>query len=500
MGTIQIQNLNFHYPDMATAIFKNTTLKLDASWKLGLIGRNGRGKTTLLRLLLGQLTYDGQIITDQVFTYFPQKVIDTSLPFMTILQTDGQIDLGEEWQVERECELLAADPEILYRPYRTLSPGEQTKVGLAALFADNTHFQLIDEPTNHLDQSGREIVAKYLQKKQGFIVISHDRLFLNQVIDHTLAIERAQITVQQGNYSTWQQAKKEQEQFEQRTEHKLRHDIKRLEQTSAQKKQWSKQAERGKYVSHKSEEHANLDRGFVGHRAAKVMKRSLAIQKRSTAAVKAKKQLLQNVEETDELPLNYQPERTKQALLTIEQLVVKQQQPLNQPLTFSISPGERLVLSGANGTGKSTILKAILGEQRLIASGNVNLATSHYSYLAQRFSELTGSLSEFAAEKQVDLTQLLTVLRKLGFERQLFSKRIEQFSMGQKRKVALARSLCEPAELYVWDEPLNYLDVLTREQIQQLVLDYQPAMLLVDHDRMFTAAVATQKIELKSIS
>ncbi|WP_237051148.1 SIS domain-containing protein [Loigolactobacillus backii] len=97
MGTIQIQNLNFHYPDMATAIFKNTTLKLDASWKLGLIGRNGRGKTTLLRLLLGQLTYDGQIITDQVFTYFPQKVIDTSLPFMTILQTDGQIDLGEEW-------------------------------------------------------------------------------------------------------------------------------------------------------------------------------------------------------------------------------------------------------------------------------------------------------------------------------------------------------------------------------------------------------------------
>lgn len=169
---------------------------------------------------------------------------------------------------------------------------------------------------------------------------------------------------------------------------------------------------------------------------------------------------------------------------------------LNLPVSFELKNDDRIVLQGPNGVGKSTLIAAILGNQGLRTAGTVNLRSGlKVSYLPQAFDELSGDLASFAQAKAVDLQDLLTTLRKLGFERELFTQRIEQMSMGQKRKVALARALCEPANLYIWDEPLNYLDVITREQIQQLILRERPAMLIIDHDREFVRQVNTQIVE-----
>ena len=157
------------------------------------------------------------------------------------------------------------------------------------------------------------------------------------------------------------------------------------------------------------------------------------------------------------------------------------------------------MLQGPNGVGKSTLIAAILGNPELRTTGSVNLRNGlKVSYLPQAFDALSGDLASFAQAKGVELQDLLATLRKLGFEREMFTQRIEQMSMGQKRKVALARALCESAHLYIWDEPLNYLDVITREQIQQLILRVRPPMLLIDHDREFVRQVNTKLLEVKT--
>lgn len=161
---------------------------MDTNWKLGLIGRNGRGKTTLLRLLQKQLDYQGEILHQVDFVYFPQTVAEEQQLTYYVLQ---EVTSFEQWELERELTLLNVDPEVLWRPFSSLSGGEKTKVLLGLLFIEENAFPLIDEPTNHLDLAGRQQVAEYLKKKKhGFILVSHDRAFVDEVVDHILAIEK----------------------------------------------------------------------------------------------------------------------------------------------------------------------------------------------------------------------------------------------------------------------------------------------------------------------
>ena len=186
MSKIEIKQLTFGYDNQTTLLFDHATLNFDTTWKLGLIGRNGRGKTTLLTILQNKLAFQGQIKHQQEFLYFPQKVTEKERLTYYVLVDIADFEL---WEIERELNLMETDVEILWRPFNTLSGGEKTKVLLALLFIDDQHFPLIDEPTNHLDVVGRKQVANYLKKKnQGFIVVSHDRGFIDEVVDHVLAI------------------------------------------------------------------------------------------------------------------------------------------------------------------------------------------------------------------------------------------------------------------------------------------------------------------------
>ena len=188
MGTIQIENVNFKYDQMVENLFDSLNLKIDESWKLGLIGRNGRGKTTLLKLLMGQLDYSGKVVSNLNFYYYPQTVVDKDVPTIEVVKNLAHLEDYDLWKIEIELDKLQVDPEVLQQEFSTLSPGERTKILLAILFIDESGFQLIDEPTNHLDIEGRKIVSDYLKSKKGFIVISHDKSFLNPVIDHVISI------------------------------------------------------------------------------------------------------------------------------------------------------------------------------------------------------------------------------------------------------------------------------------------------------------------------
>ncbi|EEI24419.1 ribosomal protection-like ABC-F family protein [Lentilactobacillus hilgardii] len=500
MGTIQIKNLSFRYDGMVNHIFDQFSLSIDESWKLGLIGRNGRGKTTFLNLLLGKYPYHGEIQSNLRFNYFPQPITDFTKNVVDVLMDVSGLNESEVWKIQLEMDQLGLTDDLLSRPFSTLSPGEQTKALLAAMFTDKETFQLIDEPTNHLDIAGRQVVASYLKSKRGFIVVSHDRYFIDQVIDHVLSIDRAKIQLFDGNYDTWQREFDRENLSEKNEKAHLQTEIKRLSATASQVKQWAGNAENKKSKkAYGGQSNVNLDKGFLGHKAAKVMKRSKSTLKRTESAIDEKKSLLRNIDDVVPLTLNYKQPHQDHILLLNDFQVQRNHNILNEPITFDLTKDQRLVFEGPNGFGKTTMIKAILGEKRLIARGSSSFSkTVKVSYLTQEFETLSGSIEAYAKHHDVELPVSLNMLKKLGFERSAFTEDLSELSMGQKRKVSLARSLCEPANFYIWDEPLNYLDVITRRQIQKLILKVKPTMLLIDHDRDFVDAIATEPpIELK---
>ncbi|MBW1604941.1 ABC-F family ATP-binding cassette domain-containing protein [Lactobacillus sp. Sy-1] len=483
---------------MTSNIFDRFNLNIDESWKLGLIGRNGRGKTTFLNLLLGKFSYHGEIQSSVNFKYFPQKVVNpTQLTRDVLMQLAG---VGEEsfWQVEIEMDKLKIAEKVLDQPFDTLSPGERTKALLAVMFIDENAFQLIDEPTNHLDIDGRAMVANYLQGKQGFIVVSHDRAFIDQIIDHVLSIDRAKVQLFNGNFATWQKQYDRQNAAELEKQSQIKADVKKLTASANRVKQWADHAEGKKNAkNYRGQKNMDLDKGFLSHKAAKIMNRNHSTLNQIDDAIDEKQGLLRNIDKMPDLSLNYVKPH-QEHLLAVDQLqVARNQRKLNQPFSFDLKRGDRLVLEGANGLGKTTILKAILGQANLIESGRINLnQVIRISYLTQNFAGLSGQIEDYAFGYRIELSSIINMLRKLGFERAAFKEDIANMSMGQKRKVALARSLCEQANLYIWDEPLNYLDVITRQQIQDLILRIQPTMLIIDHDLDFIKAVQTNVVEL----
>ncbi len=156
MSMIRVENLTFSYPSSYDNIFENASFQIDTDWKLGFVGRNGRGKTTLLNLLLGKYEYGGKIISSVQFDYFPYPVSDKMRMTEDILQEICPI--AEEWELMRELSYLDVHADVLRRPFETLFNGEQIKVLLAALFLNDGHFMLIDEPTNHLDADARQTI------------------------------------------------------------------------------------------------------------------------------------------------------------------------------------------------------------------------------------------------------------------------------------------------------------------------------------------------------
>ena len=299
MSLIQFTNVSFTYDGSYDPVFEHLTLQLDSSWKLGLIGRNGRGKTTLLRLLMGQLEPSGSISSPVPCAYFPYPVTDPHRDALRVAEDVVQ-DL-QLWQLERELGRLAVDPAVLERPFDTLSNGERTKLLLAALFLNEEQYPLIDEPTNHLDLPARHLVGDYLRSKRGFLLVSHDRAFLDRAVDHVLSLGRSSVELQSGNYSSWQLNRDRQDAFELARNQRLKKEIKRLDEAVRRTASWSDKIEKSKTGAESSS--AVKDRGYIGHQAARMMKRSKSIENRRQSALDETASLLRDIEQADALKL-----------------------------------------------------------------------------------------------------------------------------------------------------------------------------------------------------
>ncbi len=486
MSMIQVENLSFSYPTSYDNIFENVNFQIDTDWKLGFIGRNGRGKTTFLNLLLGKYEYRGKIRSMVEFDYFPYPVCDKNQVTEDIL-----LEIcphAQTWELLRELSYLEVREDVLGRPFSSLSNGEQTKALLAALFLNDEHFLLIDEPTNHLDMNARKAVSTYLKGKKGFILVSHDRCFLDGCIDHVLSINRSNIEVQRGNFSTWFANFQRQQDFEFSKDMKLKKIIDNLHQATQQTSDWSNRVEKSKYGNNP------VDRGYIGHKSAKMMKRSKSIEARRQRTIEEKSSLLKNLEIAEELKLSPLPYFSNLLATFCEVAPIFHGREICPPISFEITRGERIVFDGKNGSGKTSLLKLLVG-QPIEHRGTLTIGSRLVlSYVPQDTSTLKGFLSDFAESYHIDESLFKTILRKMDFSRIQFEKKIEDLSAGQKKKILIAKSLCERAHLYVWDEPLNYIDLYSRMQIENLIKEFSPTMVFVEHDVAFRKAIATKTI------
>lgn len=492
MSLIQVKNLTFAYDGSYDNIFEDVSFQIDTDWKLGFTGRNGRGKTTFLNLLLGKYEYRGQISASVGFEYFPFPVANPE--DLTLFVMEGIVPEAAEWEIKRELSLLKMSEDALYRPFESLSNGEQTKALLAALFLKENSFLLIDEPTNHLDVHARKLVSDYLRTKRGFILVSHDRAFLDNCIDHVLSINRADIDIQKGNFSDWQENKRREDEFELAENDKLKKDIKRLSEAAKRTSDWSDAVEKTKNGTRVGG--LRPDKGYIGHKAAKMMKRSKAAEHRQQAAIEEREGLLKNVESAESLKIPQLAYHQERLVELAGVSIFYGEKTVCENVGFSVERGERIALSGPNGSGKSSILKLICGED-LTYTGTLRKGSQlKISYVSQDTSHLKGDLSDYAAAHGIDESLFKAILRKLDFARVQFEKDIASYSGGQKKKVLIARSLCEGAHLYIWDEPLNFIDVLSRMQIEDLLLAHAPTILFVEHDSEFCRRIATKVVEL----
>ena len=508
MAQISVNNLTFYYDGSFDNVFEQVSFSIDTNWNLGFIGRNGKGKTTFLNLLLGKYEYQGSIHTTAVFDYFPYQLSEEQMQASAAEFMEDLKPGCESWRVICELAGLGESAEILYRPFETLSPGERTKVLLAILFSGENDFLLIDEPTNHLDRDARESVKTYLASKRGFILVSHDRDLLDACIDHCLVLNRKTIEVQSGNFSSWWENKQKKDQFAIAENEKHLKEIRKLKQASRQVSAWADQSERTKIGFDPVKEHDRSigTRAYIGAKTKKMQSRVKQMEKRIDREIEEREDLLQDLEEPVDLKL-IQLTHHKTTLVHGKEYGLQYpgaSAPVFGGLSFSIQRGDRIALSGKNGCGKSTLIKRILQkngvspEEFFVSeNGSCELASGLViSYVGQDSTGLKGDITEFCLKHGLDRSLFCTILRQLDFERAQFFKRMEDYSEGQKKKVLLAASLLTPAHLYIWDEPLNYIDIFSRMQIEKLLLEYQPTMLFVEHDVRFREKIATKTIEL----
>ncbi|MGN6710062.1 ribosomal protection-like ABC-F family protein [Anaerocolumna jejuensis] len=505
MSQIRINEMSFSYKTFYEPIFQKVTLNLETDWRLGLIGRNGRGKTTFLKLLHGELLPDsGKISLDTGTELFPYeskviypltmdvikenigglRTLEDNLEDMEALGRYLELDgFSMESSIRKEMYRMKLSEELLTRDFSLLSEGEKTKVLLIALFLRKDTYLLLDEPTNHLDIRGKKDVAEYLRRKKGFLVVSHDRSFLDEVVDHILAINKSDITIEQGNFTTWKENKDLKDEFEARAGERLSREVRQLERHAKESRLWAGSANTQKYP-------------FASHARTNGAKAYMGQAKRSEQQIKdkieVKKSLLLNYETAKNLDFQ-QLEAEGTWLVKGKDIMYSYgSRELFYGLSFVIKKGDRIWVRGGNGAGKSTLLKLIAGQ--LSTRGITRSEGLKITEALQEPYWREGYVKELMKDEGINPESFEKLCRLFDLPESLYERPFETFSKGEQKKLEIARALSMENHLILMDEPLNYMDIYFREQLEKAVLAINPTLVFVEHDEWFGERVATRII------
>ncbi|MCY2932328.1 MAG: ABC-F family ATP-binding cassette domain-containing protein, partial [Planctomycetota bacterium] len=490
-------------------VLRNVCVTLAPEERVGLVGANGEGKTTLVRILAGlEPATEGtmQLKTDLRIGYLPQDppaLEGTSLKgamlevFASLHAIEAQLhELAHQFEGDSGKKQLARYGELLHqfevdggytyrhaveqvltglnfphevwdRPLTELSGGQRTRAYLARLLLQKPDVLLLDEPTNHLDYDTVEWLEEWLQHFPGaVVVVSHDRYFLDRATTRTWEIVDATLECYKGNYSAY---------LTQRAERYLE-----------RMRRWEAQ-----------QEYINDTEDFI--------RKHIAGQRSNEA--KGRRTLLARFMKTEAIPrprdrariaVRFKADgRTGDFVLTLKELQAgyEKGKPLVTVESLDVQRGQRVAIVGPNGCGKTTLVRTALGQLRPLG-GMVKLgANVRVGYLSQTHAELSTDLTAVAAVRQVDPSikeeRARGLLGSLLLGEEDAFKKIHQLSGGQRSRVVLARLMLQKANVLVMDEPTNHLDVHSQEVLQDVLSDFDGTILFVSHDRYLIQALAT---------
>ena len=511
MIDISVSNLVKEF-EVGKKILDGLTFQVDAGERVGLLGPNGCGKTTLLRILTGVMDYDegevviapgkrlglisqipvypaGYTVEDVLDTAFaPLRQMEEEMASLAAKMAAGESDPallarydkltaayqsggGYETQTNKNkvCNGLSIPQDMRQRPFDQLSGGEKTRVNLGRLILEDTDILLLDEPTNHLDLRATEWLEEYLEKFKGTVLtVSHDRYFLDQVVDRIVEIKDGRAEFYAGNYSFYAVEKERRCEEQLRQYEKEQAKIEQLEKAAAQMRVWA---------------YSGMDKTF---KRVKSMEKRIERMRVTDRPKKERKMAVRFGER----------EFRGDEVLSIKRLAKAfDGRTLFSDVDLEVVGGERIALLGDNGTGKSTLLKIILGEETADA-GKVRMGpTVKVGYLPQviHFDHPERTLVDtLIYDQDCTASTARNRLAAFKFRGEDVFKPVSALSGGELSRLRLCMLMDAKINLLILDEPTNHLDIQSREWIEEAVEEYEGNLLFVSHDRYFIDRFATR--------
>ncbi len=533
----QLTNVSLSFPDKK--VLEGVSLTVYPGDRIALVGDNGAGKTSIFRMLAGDLRPDAGEVSlaggvrighlEQDFADLadgPERTcMEAALePFAYLVELEDRMQrlsagLAESGEGDPTSELLAelgeaqgrfeasggyefraktgatltglGLPEALWnRKISELSAGQRVRLALARVLLEEHDLILLDEPTNHLDVAAREWLEECLSKSEAaYVVASHDRRFLDAVSAKVAHLDRGGLSLYAGDYTAFRHQLEHAQEEGWRSYEKSQKLARKLQRQAQDYERWS-------YAGEKKKRGA-ADKGFVGHKAAKLMKRSLVAKKRMEEA--AENARTEKPFEKQAVRIEFGSTRGR-GLLRAEDLVVGYagDSPLTGQLSFDLSAGDRLAVLGPNGSGKTALLRTLLGEIPPLGGGARLSPSAKVGYFDQdnRLAAAGESALEFVLRTGRDETLVRTVMGRMGVRRETVNKPVAKLSSGERAKVLLAGIILGDNNLLVFDEPTNYLDIETQDVLLDALADFPGGILFVSHDRFFVEALATETLTL----
>ena len=528
MLLVRIQNLTFRYQDQVGPLLKDVNACFDSSQRVGLIGKNGTGKSTLLKILLKQESAGrGAIYIKDSLTigYLPQKITDhpgtvvedflwqirpdlSALRRRTRLYLDGAtVDHsvpGEyaaaggycfEIEVEQTMNRFGFPPETMRSSVGAVSSGERTKLGLARVLLTRPGLVLMDEPSNHLDLDTLQWLEEFLEQcSLPFIVVSHDRRFLDRCCNTIWELDGGGLHEYRGNY-TWYLNARDQERNRLKKEYEKHvKKVRQLKQAAAKRKGWS--------FSHQAQTGRN---GYapvyesLSNKAKNTMRQAKAIEKRIELSIEREEAKKPVIEKVRKVILNSISLKNKTVLEVKNLGKMYDDTTVFSGLSFQVPNGVRLAVRGKNGSGKTTLLEIITGRLKASTGSFRWAAQACIGYFSQEQVTLNPKnsiLREVMGEQQENQSRARTILGCLNIRRDMVHRTIAGLSAGERSKVELARVILANANVLVLDEPTNHLEISAREAIEKALLEFSGTILFVSHDRYFSSKLATHELDL----
>ncbi|QIN84013.1 ATP-binding cassette domain-containing protein [Rubrobacter tropicus] len=529
----QLTNVSLSFPDKK--VLQDVSFTVYPGDRISLVGPNGAGKTSLFKILTGRLNPDAGAVSRAGgvrIGHLEQDLSDSASgheltcmeaalePFAGLIRLEKRLEeiavkLGREghasvlmeelgeaqrrfedsggysFRARTEATLTGLGlPESLWdREVSGLSAGQRMRLALARILLEEHDLVLFDEPTNHLDVPAREWLEGHLKNsKVAYMVASHDRRFLDAVSEKVAHLDRANLSLYTGDYTAFRGQVERAEEEGWRRYEKSRKQERKLRRQAQDYRAWSEAGERAKRGA--------ADKGFVSHRAAKVMKRSLVARRRMEEA--AENARAEKPFEGDEIKIGFGPSRGR-GLIRAEDLTIgySPERPLAAGISFDLSAGERLAVTGPNGSGKTALLRTVLGEVQPLSGGAGVSPTARVGYFDQDHRLPARDVTALEILRGTgDETLARTVLGRMGVRRETVSKPASRLSSGERAKVLLTRLVLGDNDLLVLDEPTNHLDIETQDVLLGALEGFPGGVLFVSHDRHFVDALATKTLRL----